>query len=82
MRWTQPWRPKGKLPYSQLQVMKGEIIENLIKNKRHHQIMFLFLFIFSKFQFKIPCVGEVICGKKLQLPFKREKNFRLRKLRL
>ena len=44
--------------------------------------MFLFLFIFSKFQFKIPCGGKVICGKKLQLAFKREKNFRLRKLRL
>ena len=44
--------------------------------------MSLFLFKFSKFQFKIPCGGTVTCGKKLQLAFKREKNFRLRKLRL
>lgn len=64
--------------------MKGEqtFFENLIKNKRHHQIMFFFKFIFSKFQFKIPCGGKVTCGKKLQLAFKKEKNFRLRKLRL
>lgn len=44
--------------------------------------MFFFKFIFSKFQFKIPCGGKVTCGKKLQLAFKKEKNFRLRKLRL